>query len=754
MAVGFITGILGGQVYLEKIHLSLFLGISLILLVGIVAKIYQYKGASVFLLVILWGGLWTVKHPVLTEQKYFTENQRIILEGQVLEIKESKFSNTLILKEVTLQNPPYYKKIHSKILVNFSQLPIQINPYDKIRVKGDVLPAGKRMNPSDIDYEKYLMSKGISASLKGREIVYRGSEKSIKIKIVSLVEAQIKKIFQEQDQGIITTLLTGNDDHITEEVYRIYSKTGISHVLAISGFHIALLMSVCYRLCGNLGFPYTAKHLVSLSVIWAYAFLTGGSTSTLRACIMGTFVLIAKCLWEEEDFLTNLALAGWIILLINPFVITQAGFQLSFTAVGSLLVSRMILEKIEEQVDEKHFKRLKLLLPWLSITLGISPILALHFYEIPFVCSVLNILFIPLFSSIIIGAWISLILSLWTLKGAILLARLLIILLKVVLGIREKFLYMPLGTLCTGKPYIWQIFLYYGLLFGILCCIWGYIKKNICLYMALILISVGTFYKILWPKTLEVTYLYVGQGDGSVMITPHGKVMMIDAGNFGKGKTAERYLRYRGKKVISAFILSHSDEDHIGGLIDLLKAQVKIEHVFVSITDESPLMSQLLALCLEKKIPVYTVGHGDSFELDRVKVTALAPRGDQKALDNNNNSLGCLVEYGYFSGLFAGDMDKIKEDEMCDGLEPITALKVSHHGSKTSTSEEMLLKIKPRYAIISCGINNRYQHPHQSTLDVFEKYATPTLRTDKQGAVIFKTDGSQLVINTQVRGDE
>ncbi|WP_069997936.1 DNA internalization-related competence protein ComEC/Rec2 [Cellulosilyticum sp. I15G10I2] len=748
-----IAGMLGGQMYLEQIHLFPFFLIVIIAVIFMHYLRYNYKIILIFFILLFAGFLWTIGHTVIREQKILKVGQSVTLEGKVARVIKGKFNDTLTLEEVSVKYQNEYEAIKSKVNL-IVPMNSQINPNDKMRAHGEVLPRTLKMNPSDMNYEKYLISQGIAATLKTVEIKKVNTNGFNMRFIMTQIDRQIEKLFQNNDQGIIQTLLTGNNENISEDIRQIYSKAGIGHVLAISGFHIALLMSIVYILLSYLGIPYISKFISMGSIIWLYAYLTGASTSTIRACIMATLIIISKCIWEEADQITNLALAALIILLINPFQLTQVGFQLSFAAVGSLLISQIIIKKLELDVSQGYLKFLYVCVPWLCVTLSIAPILAVHFYEIPLFCGLLNLIFVPIFSVIIIFSWISLGMSIITLTGAAFIAKIIIVLLDTIAFIGEKTLQMPLGTLCIGKPSLLGILIYYGLLCVLFGCIMGYIKKRVCLYIIIVFIGTSTLYEFVRPKTLDIAYLYVGQGDAIVMTTPHGKVIAVDAGNFGKGKVVERYIKYKGKKTITAFILSHSDADHVGGLIDLLDTDIKINNIFVSKLDESYLMSKLLKICLEKKINVYPMGYLDAFTIDNVDIVCLAPKGEQIAADNNNNSLGCLIQYKQFTGLFTGDMDQVKEQEMCSVLNAITVLKVGHHGSKTSTSEHALLKIKPRYAIISCGINNRYNHPHQSTLDTLSKYQAEVLRTDQRGAVELKTDGDRLLLRTQIRGGE
>jgi competence protein ComEC len=752
MAMWFFIGITGGGMYLEKVHLlPLFLFSIVLILLGI-AICYKNKTIGVYFAVFLLGIIWVRLHPVIRENKYFAPSQMITLEGRVVKIAEGSFNRIATISHVKIYHKNNLRRIRSKINVRLSKQNNKIT-YGTIKVIGKVSDPFQKMNPSDMDYEKYLMSQGIVATIDSVHCEQLEAPLIIKQLVVSHIDMQIEQVFRDKDKGIMKTLLIGNDEDIPNEIYEIYSRTGIGHVLSISGFHIVLLISILHILFSYLGVPYTIKYINICSIIWMYAFLTGLSTSTTRACIMATLIIIARCIWEEEDVLTSLAIAAWLILLLNPFQLWQVGFQLSFTAVGSLFISTKIVEKLELNLSKRHFKIMRIIMPWACVTLGTYPILAVHFYEVPFLCTLLNLVLIPLYSGIILLGWASLIISLMNLNAAILLAKVIIVLLDTVVLIGQKMLLVPLGTLCVGKPDLLSIIVYYGIISIVFLSLIGYIKKEKCNFLIAITMSIYLWYLGLVPKMADINYLYVGQGDSIVVATPHNKLILIDGGNFGKGKTVQKYIKYKGTKTVAAIIISHSHADHIGGVLELLDTDIKVQNVFVSKSDQSPLMSELIKKCVNKRIKVYKVGYLDQIHIDNVTVTYLTPKDERADKDANNNSLGCILKYEKFSALFTGDMDKTIEYQMCNNLMPVTFLKASHHGSNTATSDKALLKTRPRYAIISCGINNRYNHPHQETLNTLKNHSIEILRTDLQGAITVRTDGQKVILCSQIKGE-
>ncbi|WP_083461399.1 DNA internalization-related competence protein ComEC/Rec2 [Cellulosilyticum ruminicola] len=532
-----------------------------------------------------------------------------------------------------------------------------------------------------------------------------------------------------------------------EETRSLYSTVGIGHILCVSGFHVALVISFLLGSCSFIGLSYNKRYIVSMVGIWLYAVLTGLSTSTVRVSVMASLIMVARMIWAEEDFWTSIALSACIILIWRPYSLFNMGFQLSFAAVIAIGMSQIYLKKWLQEVKGIKKKLLTIIMPCLIITLITSPIIAFHYYEIPFLSSILNLCILPLFSGIIILGWC--ILGIYVVSGICIwpLIKGIIVLLQSIEVLCKIIVTVPYGTICTGKPTIGLLISYYGILLLIGLSIYGVqIKKKIGLAVGSSLILGGIISCFTMP-CLQIAYLYVGQGDGSVITTPHKKVVVIDGGPIGKGKVIDQYIKYKGKRTIDAMVISHSDSDHIGGMLELVQSNLKIKHVFISRMDASENLDNFMAACKKKQIPIHQLTAGDSFLLDHVNFDMLAPKTKQN--DLNNNSLVCLVKYKKFKALFTGDKEKDSEINVYKGIAPISILKVSHHGSKTGTDDKLLLKLRPQYAMISCGINNLYKHPHKEVLTSLKNCHIPYSRTDLQGATWITSDGEKMNLYTQ-----
>lgn len=247
-------------------------------------------------------------------------------------------------------------------------------------------------------------------------------------------------------------------------------------------------------------------------------------------------------------------------------------------------------------------------------------------------------------------------------------------------------------------------------------------------------------------KELTLHFIDVGQGDSILVQLPNNKVMLIDGGPRTAGQVVVDYLKKAGITSIDKVVATHAHEDHIGGLIDVLNS-FKVEEILdVGYPHTTKTYETFLTLIDEKDIKYSNPRAGDIISLDPdVNIIVLNP-SSKLPTNLNNQSIVLQMTYNNISFLLTGDAEK--EVEQIIAKDTVQILKVGHHGSSTSTSSEFLKAINPEIAIISCGENNSYGHPHQETLDKINKAGVKVYRTDKQGSIIVKTNGQTFSVNT------
>lgn len=243
---------------------------------------------------------------------------------------------------------------------------------------------------------------------------------------------------------------------------------------------------------------------------------------------------------------------------------------------------------------------------------------------------------------------------------------------------------------------------------------------------------------------LKVYFLDVGQGD-SILAEADGNFMLIDAGEREQGETVISYLKKQGVKKLNYVIGTHPHSDHIGGLEAVIK-EFDVEKVILPEKEHTTgTYERLLDAIEEKNLKVCIARTGDVYELGSASFQVLSP-GRSYGDELNNWSVGIRLTYGGSAFVLCGDAEKEAEEDMCQsGLElKADVLKVSHHGSSTSTSEEFLDRVRPDTAVISCGRDNDYGHPHKETLEKLEKRKIQVLRTDLSGTIVAVSDGKSV----------
>ena len=276
-------------------------------------------------------------------------------------------------------------------------------------------------------------------------------------------------------------------------------------------------------------------------------------------------------------------------------------------------------------------------------------------------------------------------------------------------------------------------------------------KKCFAIFLTMLLFLTGcqfTAQKAEPLSGMEITYLDVGNADCEIIRMEDGTNIVIDAGTKDQSGNIIRALKRKGIRKIDYLIATHPHADHIGGMEDIIDSAEIGTVVFPSVVHTSETYENLLKKIKEKEIPAVKAESGVVLhETDRCKIQLVAPKKDEKYESLNNYSAVLHIAYGNTTFLFAGDAEKLSENEMLNYEIRSDVLKVGHHGSRTSSSEKFIAKVNPRIAVISCGKDNEYGHPHQETLEILKN--AEVYRTDKNGDIIIHADGTNLTVATE-----
>ena len=584
------------------------------------------------------------------------------------------------------------------------------------------------------------------------------------------VLSSLQKIMSDNDAHMLFAMLFGGYNNIDKDLLDAYSTTGIIHILSVSGSHISLLSAFLLSLGKLFHLPRLFNIILLIIIIALYSILCGASAPILRASIMGILPIIALYLRRNATACHLLSITTLFLLLIDPLLLFNISFQLSFSATAGLVYLLPLLKNYLEKSTKLPIFIIDNLALTISAQVFSLPIVAWYFNSLSFSSLLANLIIIPPLEFIIIISLVA------TLIGCILpfTQEILFIVASLTLNLCND-LTLMLSHLPFAKVYLPTLnklftFSYYCSLFCFmntslrsnLSKLYFYIIKHLKHYVFLSIVMICLFggfsYYIYQQHTsLQIHFIDVGQGDACLIITPKHHSILIDTGgsinsDFDIGSYVDLpYLRHYGIIKLDYLILSHLDKDHSGGAGSILQ-QIPVNHLIIA-NEGKDLYAKALHLAPDNPIMIKAIvaKQNMTFTIDNINFTFLQDNLTNSQSSNESSNVLKLT-YHNFSALFTGDLPMVSESKLLAENAPLksTILKVAHHGSKTSSSLEFLQAVQPQVAIISVGKYNRFGHPNQETLDKLSSLSTKILRTDKQGAIIIYTDGYKFHYQTYI----
>lgn len=632
-------------------------------------------------------------------------------------------------------------------------------------VTGQISFFNSATNPGEFDAYQFYSNRGVLFAVKSGSVLkmtVSGNRLLQALKEFRLrQEAYLESYLPDGNDAIMKAMLFGNKKEMDEETKELYQKNGIAHILAISGLHISLLGMAVYKLLLRFPFPKSGVLVISGTFLVLYCFMVGVSASAFRALVMFSFFLVSKWLKRSYDMITAMAFSAIVWLAFCPEYLFDCGFQLSYTAIMGMSILLPVLTQITDSIKVKWVRKLLLLfLPSLSVNLMTAPVLIYHYHELSFFSIVLNLLVIPLMAPLLLCG-IGMLMAA-NVFGSItgIPAMVCTVPVNGILWIYEMgcriLEWFPIGRKNMAPLSGEVMTLYYSILFVMTVLV----KKKSHFYQFVFpMACIGI---LLIPGKLDfaVWTLDVGQGDCNVIFTGEGNVFIIDCGSTSKYKVGERvlipFLKYHGIGQVDGIIVSHPDEDHMNGIVELLELgmqeNIEVNRIYIyekGIQNEPREWETLVKLARKKGIDVCGIGQGDVLQNGSFRMECIYPLTKQVGLKGNDSSLVMSIECNEFCGVFTGDMEKVGEEQLLYqygiegdlfGEKECDFLKVAHHGSSNSTSSEFLQWINPEYASISCGENNGYGHPHKEVLMRMKTEEIRYLITHEEGAIKWTTD--------------
>lgn len=641
----------------------------------------------------------------------------------------------------------------SAMLYRYGGGDAELSPGNIISFEGELVLASEKTE------NDYFASKGIplfayadgEISVDG-EVEHSGLRFFHK-RAARAVKEKISGIFPDFARPFMTAILTGDRTLLNEETYlfSVLATTGAAHVVAVSGMHVAFLVSLLRIFFGRrrLG------NIVCIPIILFFMAMTGFAASVVRAGIMQIVMLLGALLRRDYDDISSLSLALLILLVLNPVSIKNGGLQLSFAATlgiilfGNKIYSRMRapfehgkrLERLcRNPVTRKivnflcattasSFGALSLTIPLTAVMFGyvsiIAPIVNILIlwavtlaFSLGIVCVLVGFIHAPVASVI---AWAPSVLTLYISEVAALMAK------------------IPFASVYTTSFYVrmWLAFMYAEL--ALLAAV--KVRSKFITFLVsnavALACSIGFTYMEAGIGSLTVSVLNVGQGQ-SVLLSSEGETAIVDCGgslSSNAGDIAAEQLAAMGETRLDALILTHFHYDHANGAVELMR-RVKVDKLIAPLPEDE-YGEYVMDFAASQGIEIITVTYADySLELGMAELTVMPPLG---AFDDNEKGLTVLGTSGHFDVLITGDMSGETELRLIEyaDIPDLELLVAGHHGSKNSTSKALLEEARPEIVAISVGVNG-YGHPAPETLQRLEDCGAEVYRTDNNGTVTIK----------------
>ena len=598
-----------------------------------------------------------------------------------------------------------------KLIVYISNIE-NIELGDKVVVKGKYTLPKKATIPNNFDYQKYLYNNHIFYIMYAKELKIIKKNQNITFKIKKYI---LDKTSNYTNNGYLNSFIIGDKTDL--EFYETYQNNGISHLFALSGMHISMLSLIIYKLVNK----FKHKDLIVIMFLLFYITLTNFSASILRTIIFFIILKLNKKLDLNISTKNALLITLSIIMIYNPLIVFDIGFQYSGLVTFGLIVSTKYYKK-------NYFYNL-FITSFIALLFSV-PITLYNNYELNLLSILNNLINVPLITFVIYP------LSLLTflLKFLEPIYNLTINLLEFINNISSIFSL----NIIVPKVHIIFYLIYYLL-------IYLYIESNNKKYILIACLYLLSFkLKPFIDRNNYVYYLDVGQGDSSLIIY-NDIVVMNDTGgtsNYNVSSGCIKLLKSLGYSHIDYLILTHGDFDHMGDSIYLIN-NYKVKNVVLNNDDFNELETNLIKELKNKKIKYYQ--NVEKMPISNNIITIL----NTEEYDNeNDNSNVIYIELNNYKFMFMGDAGVDKEKDILEryNISNIDVLKVGHHGSKTSSSKSFINKINPKYSIISVGKNNRYGHPNKEVLNNLDH--SKIYRTDEDGSIMFKIKNNKLKIET------
>lgn len=573
-------------------------------------------------------------------------------------------------------------------------------------------------------------------------------------------------IQDSEASAFVRAVVLGTRGDIPQRVVQDFRYSGLTHLLAISGFNIAVVSLLIAQALLFLGIRRRAIRLPVTAIgVAFYCLVVGLEPSVLRAFVMIELFILSLVIERKSDLTNIAALTAIANIFIDPLVIHDAGFQLSYAAVFGFALIQPQLSRLFEPSEKTEVNHERTVIEWLRHSLVLSlaaflataPILIFHFRQVSLVVLIANLLAIPLAAMITTLGFILIPLHYFWPAAALIYGD------AITWSVNVLILSSSWMASVTGSGLMVDLDLLTILFitFAGLWIIYAERRAQVLLraaFAAVALLAASNFIdlgtrRILPENELSVVFADVGQGDAALVRTPLGKCYMFDFGplngsdlNFSARPYAS-LLQVEGIDRLEAGFLTHLHRDHYGAAFSAAYSDKLTTIYTVGDRTSDEFAFELDSLVRDREIKVKTLHSGQILELEQgLRIYVLGPDSTERSnAINNDRSLVLKIVYGNTSVLMLGDVEAEAEQQLVaryGSMLKSDVVKVAHHGSRSSSTAELVRVTHPKYSIVSCGRHNHFGHPHRSVLSRWLRSGAEVLRTDLAGAIILTSNGT------------
>jgi competence protein ComEC len=708
---------------------------------------------------------------------YYNDREEIALTGLVSqepEVRDRSIGLRLQAEKILLTDGSS-RKVNGLVQLTAPRYPVI--PYG-----ARVQAAGRLATPGadpEFDYRTYLARQGVHSQMRPSElsVLAEGEGSPIRQAIYGLKDrarSTIQRQLPDPQAALLTGILLGDDSGMPPDLEEQFRITGTSHIIAISGFNIAILAGILLVISRSLFNP---RWSIAL-----YALLVGAEPAVVRAVIMASLIIVATRFMGRPTYVpAALFTAALFMTLIDPFILWSIGFQLSFAAVLGLMLyvgpwSQWVESRLQPVAGPETANKLSHIFAGIALTtlaamLLTMPIIMYHFGQISLVSPLANLFILPAQAGIMTSGGLATITGMVVPVVGQAISWVAWLFLTYTIELVRFFASMP-GAAVPVSLSPAGVVAVFALIFGLTyfarqpsdrrARLNDQLRENLPLRAIIVGVAIIAIVAMAWALTqpdgeLHVAFLDVGQGDATFIQTPSGRQILVDGGAYPTVLNDQlgRQMPFWDRSI-DLIIATHDDQDHVSGLPGVFD-RYKVDQLITNgLPSDSSTHNALIDAAAGVETPIHYAQAGEVIEIgDGVRLEILSPNigpptGDgrpQTADENDNdNSVVVRLVYENFSLLLTGDASDVIERKMVSAGRPLSAIvfKAGHHGARSSSSKRFLEAVQPQFVIISAGEGNSYGHPHEEVLQRAGSVGAAVLRTDELGTIEVITDGQGI----------